>query len=215
MSLSSSPFGCHSQLLKKQTYLPRRDPGGDLLMAVDHCFSIRGQGTVMTGTILQGSLAINDTVEIPALKVCSQNGHEFWISDTVFTSKWHTRVLEILLQKPQSFRKFRSWLKVDRQREGWPSGFRGCVGLMWGKDEETGGGLTAQELGNLDQMHTFSQGQQFCLQVSCSPLGGSKWLNYHLWQSLDLCHCCWFGRFMLTHNKNNHRDIVVCQIPQS
>lgn len=57
------------ELLKKQTYLPKRDPGGDLLMAVDHCFSIRGQGTVMTGTILQGSLAINDTLEIPALKV--------------------------------------------------------------------------------------------------------------------------------------------------
>ncbi|XP_068451418.1 selenocysteine-specific elongation factor isoform X2 [Clinocottus analis] len=57
------------ELLKKQTYLPQRDAGGDLLMAVDHCFSIRGQGTVMTGTILQGSLAINDTVEIPALKV--------------------------------------------------------------------------------------------------------------------------------------------------
>ncbi|XP_077384941.1 selenocysteine-specific elongation factor isoform X2 [Festucalex cinctus] len=57
------------ELLKKQTYLPRRDPAGDLLMAVDHCFSIRGQGTVMTGTILQGSLAINDSVEIPALKV--------------------------------------------------------------------------------------------------------------------------------------------------
>ncbi|XP_047440036.1 selenocysteine-specific elongation factor isoform X2 [Mugil cephalus] len=57
------------ELLKKQTYLPQRNPGGDLLMAVDHCFSIRGQGTVMTGTVLQGSLAINDTVEIPALKV--------------------------------------------------------------------------------------------------------------------------------------------------
>lgn len=57
------------ELLKRQTYLPQRDPAGDLLMAVDHCFSIRGQGTVMTGTILQGSLAINDTVEIPALKV--------------------------------------------------------------------------------------------------------------------------------------------------
>lgn len=57
------------ELLKSQTYLPQRDPGGALLMAVDHCFSIRGQGTVMTGTILQGSLAVNDTVEIPALKV--------------------------------------------------------------------------------------------------------------------------------------------------
>lgn len=57
------------QLLKAQTYLPQRDPGGDLLMAVDHCFSIRGQGTVMTGTVLQGALSVNDTVEIPALKV--------------------------------------------------------------------------------------------------------------------------------------------------
>ncbi|XP_077460021.1 selenocysteine-specific elongation factor isoform X2 [Stigmatopora argus] len=57
------------ELLKQQTYLPLRDPEGDLLMAVDHCFSIRGQGTVMTGTILQGSLSVNDTVEIPALKV--------------------------------------------------------------------------------------------------------------------------------------------------
>lgn len=46
-------------------------------MAVDHCFSIRGQGTVMTGTILQGSLAINDVVEIPVLKVWSKNGHTF------------------------------------------------------------------------------------------------------------------------------------------
>ncbi|XP_042359966.1 selenocysteine-specific elongation factor [Plectropomus leopardus] len=68
---SEEPHGVPEliELLKKQTYLPQRDPGGDLLMAVDHCFSIRGQGTVMTGTILQGSLAINDTVEIPALKV--------------------------------------------------------------------------------------------------------------------------------------------------
>ncbi|CAL8339024.1 unnamed protein product [Merluccius merluccius] len=57
------------ELLKRQTYLPRRDPHGSLLMAVDHCFSIRGQGTVMTGTVLQGSLAVNDTVEIPTLKV--------------------------------------------------------------------------------------------------------------------------------------------------
>ncbi|XP_051562710.1 selenocysteine-specific elongation factor isoform X1 [Myxocyprinus asiaticus] len=57
------------ELLKAQAFLPRRDPSGSLLMAVDHCFSIRGQGTVITGTILQGSLCVNDTVEIPALKV--------------------------------------------------------------------------------------------------------------------------------------------------
>ncbi|XP_036804322.1 selenocysteine-specific elongation factor-like [Oncorhynchus mykiss] len=44
-------------------------PGGALLMAVHHCFSSRGQGTVMTGTILQGALAVNDTVEIPDLEL--------------------------------------------------------------------------------------------------------------------------------------------------
>ncbi|XP_071984318.1 selenocysteine-specific elongation factor isoform X2 [Engystomops pustulosus] len=57
------------ELLKYQAYLPRRDPSGPFLMAVDHCFSIRGQGTVMTGTILSGSVSLNDNVEIPALKV--------------------------------------------------------------------------------------------------------------------------------------------------
>ncbi|KAM4022709.1 selenocysteine-specific elongation factor [Anomaloglossus baeobatrachus] len=57
------------ELLKSQAYLPRRDPSGPFLMAVDHCFSIKGQGTVMTGTILSGSVSLNDNVEIPALKV--------------------------------------------------------------------------------------------------------------------------------------------------
>lgn len=42
---------------------------GNLLFAVDHCFSIRGQGTVMTGTVLSGTVQINETVEIPSLKV--------------------------------------------------------------------------------------------------------------------------------------------------
>ncbi|KAB5584188.1 hypothetical protein PHYPO_G00104510 [Pangasianodon hypophthalmus] len=57
------------ELLKSRAFLPQRDPSGSLLMAVDHCFSIRGQGTVITGTILQGALHVNDTLEIPALKV--------------------------------------------------------------------------------------------------------------------------------------------------
>uniref|UniRef100_A0A6I8RZ53 Eukaryotic elongation factor, selenocysteine-tRNA-specific n=1 Tax=Xenopus tropicalis TaxID=8364 RepID=A0A6I8RZ53_XENTR len=57
------------ELLMSHTYLPQRDPQGPFLMAVDHCFSIKGQGTVMTGTILSGSISLNDNVEIPALKV--------------------------------------------------------------------------------------------------------------------------------------------------
>ena len=55
--------------LSRETYIPSRDAKGPFLFSVDHCFSIRGQGTVMTGTVLNGSVAINDNVEIPILKV--------------------------------------------------------------------------------------------------------------------------------------------------
>uniref|UniRef100_A0A7N5P071 Eukaryotic elongation factor, selenocysteine-tRNA specific n=1 Tax=Ailuropoda melanoleuca TaxID=9646 RepID=A0A7N5P071_AILME len=57
------------ELLTSQISIPTRDPSGPLLMSVDHCFSIKGQGTVMTGTILSGSISLGDSVEIPALKV--------------------------------------------------------------------------------------------------------------------------------------------------
>lgn len=57
------------ELLKSQISIPTRDPSGPFLMSVDHCFSIKGQGTVMTGTILSGTISLGDSVEIPALKV--------------------------------------------------------------------------------------------------------------------------------------------------
>ncbi|XP_075244119.1 selenocysteine-specific elongation factor-like isoform X2 [Convolutriloba macropyga] len=39
------------------------------LFAVDHCFSIKGQGTVMTGTCLQGKVSVNDKIEIASLSM--------------------------------------------------------------------------------------------------------------------------------------------------
>jgi selenocysteine-specific elongation factor len=45
---------------------PRR-PGGPFLLAVDHCFSVRGQGTVLTGTVLAGSLQVPPPLACPAL----------------------------------------------------------------------------------------------------------------------------------------------------
>lgn len=54
--------------LQKLTYLPSRDPNGPFVFAVDHCFSIKGQGTVMTGTVLSGSIQVNSNIEIAALK---------------------------------------------------------------------------------------------------------------------------------------------------
>nr|KAG5699860.1 hypothetical protein BaRGS_034634 [Batillaria attramentaria] len=55
--------------LQKQTYLPKRNPDGLFIFSVDHCFSLRGQGTVLTGTAISGSVSVNDTVEIPSMKV--------------------------------------------------------------------------------------------------------------------------------------------------
>ena len=37
--------------------------------SIDHCFAIKGQGTIITGTILNGSVQINQTIEFPELKV--------------------------------------------------------------------------------------------------------------------------------------------------
>lgn len=36
-----------------------------LLVSIDHCFPIRGKGTVLTGNILKGSVRIGDFIEIP------------------------------------------------------------------------------------------------------------------------------------------------------
>mmetsp|Transcript_25297 Transcript_25297/g.84793 ORF Transcript_25297/g.84793 Transcript_25297/m.84793 type:complete len:571 (+) Transcript_25297:30-1742(+) len=49
--------------------LPERHGEGPLHFAIDHCFPIKGQGTVCTGTILRGSLAVNETIEFPELRV--------------------------------------------------------------------------------------------------------------------------------------------------
>ncbi len=48
---------------------PKRTPDGKFFFAVDHCFPIKGQGTVLTGTVLNGSVKVNDVVELPELKV--------------------------------------------------------------------------------------------------------------------------------------------------
>lgn len=55
--------------LAESAPMPRRDDVAPerLLFSVDHCFSLKGQGTVLTGTVLRGSMAVGDTVEIADL----------------------------------------------------------------------------------------------------------------------------------------------------
>lgn len=56
------------EMMRGSVRLPARDGSGDFLFAVDHCFPIKGQGTVLTGTVLAGSAKLNDSVELPALR---------------------------------------------------------------------------------------------------------------------------------------------------
>jgi len=57
------------ETIKSQAYVPAKHLDGPSLFAVDHCFSIKGQGTVMTGTVLQGTIKVGDSLEIPSLGV--------------------------------------------------------------------------------------------------------------------------------------------------
>ncbi|XP_055536392.1 selenocysteine-specific elongation factor [Wyeomyia smithii] len=57
------------EALKEISHIPERNIMAPFLFAVDHCFAIRGQGTVCTGTVLQGKINLNDDVEIPKLKI--------------------------------------------------------------------------------------------------------------------------------------------------
>jgi len=67
---SIQPEGLQGLLeaMARHCYLPQREStgGGSTLLSVDHCFSIRGQGTVLTATVLQGQVKVGDSVEVPA-----------------------------------------------------------------------------------------------------------------------------------------------------
>ena len=55
------------QTLKERLPPPHRSSSGPFYFSVDHCFSLRGRGTILTGTVLSGSASVNDVVEFPAL----------------------------------------------------------------------------------------------------------------------------------------------------
>lgn len=55
------------QLVSMVPAQPRASEG-PFQFAVDHCFPVKGQGTVLTGTVLSGSVEVGDEVELPALK---------------------------------------------------------------------------------------------------------------------------------------------------
>lgn len=57
------------ELIRNTIEIPNRNASGPLYFAIDHCFSIKGHGTVLTGTVLSGSVSVNSTIEIPHLQL--------------------------------------------------------------------------------------------------------------------------------------------------
>lgn len=58
--LASNSISNLTEILRQLAFIPKRDASGNFLFSVDHCFPVKGQGTVMTGTILQGKVSVND-----------------------------------------------------------------------------------------------------------------------------------------------------------
>jgi selenocysteine-specific elongation factor len=56
------------EVIRSSIRMPRRNYDGPFYFAIDHCFPIKGHGTVLTGTILSGSIQMNATVELPLLQ---------------------------------------------------------------------------------------------------------------------------------------------------
>ena len=65
----SAPIGVQDlvELLKSKLNLPKRDPSGPFMFSFDHAFPIKGQGTVLTGTVLSGSAKPAMPIVVPAL----------------------------------------------------------------------------------------------------------------------------------------------------
>lgn len=72
-SVEPPPLQTHNlielvKLIRETTKPPVRDQVNmPLFFSVDHCFQIKGQGTILTGTIMSGKAKVGDEVEIPDL----------------------------------------------------------------------------------------------------------------------------------------------------
>lgn len=56
-------------IISNSVVIGPRDFTGDFVFAVDHCFGVKGQGTVLTGTCLAGAINLNDSVKISNTKL--------------------------------------------------------------------------------------------------------------------------------------------------
>ncbi|XP_034231795.1 selenocysteine-specific elongation factor [Thrips palmi] len=68
-STGTTSFGLDAllQSMKDMASLPTKRQERPFVFAVDHCFNIRGLGTIMTGTVLQGKVCLRDEIQVPAI----------------------------------------------------------------------------------------------------------------------------------------------------
>eukprot|EP00999_Lentomonas_sp_LEN2_P001393 NODE_242_length_1818_cov_114.302188_g216_i0.p1 GENE.NODE_242_length_1818_cov_114.302188_g216_i0~~NODE_242_length_1818_cov_114.302188_g216_i0.p1 ORF type:complete len:593 (-),score=114.97 NODE_242_length_1818_cov_114.302188_g216_i0:39-1745(-) len=70
---AQEPIGLDALVAEIQahTYVPQTTPCtyDDFLMAIDHCFAIKGQGTVVTGTVVRGCIDVGQNLQFPELKI--------------------------------------------------------------------------------------------------------------------------------------------------
>ncbi|GJQ11692.1 hypothetical protein GpartN1_g3483.t1 [Galdieria partita] len=71
ISENAKPWGMDEliSILSKNITIPERNQKGNFLFAFDHCFSVKGHGTVFTGTVLQGATRVGDVINIPDIGV--------------------------------------------------------------------------------------------------------------------------------------------------
>ena len=67
---NTSSYGINELVttIRRSVTIPHRHIDHPFYYAIDHCFSIRGHGTVVTGTVLSGTVKINQLIEFPELQ---------------------------------------------------------------------------------------------------------------------------------------------------
>ena len=65
-SLEKEMIAIGSQIISKnQSIIEKRE--GPFMMHIDHCFGVKGQGTVVTGTVAAGHVSVGQVIEFPLL----------------------------------------------------------------------------------------------------------------------------------------------------
>ncbi|OZJ03798.1 hypothetical protein BZG36_03023 [Bifiguratus adelaidae] len=53
--------------IRRLVPFPQQSAAGPFLFAIDHCFTIKGQGTILTGTVLRGSIKLGENIAIAGI----------------------------------------------------------------------------------------------------------------------------------------------------